>query len=260
VRSSALPGRRPRREGHSLEAKLLPALARSLPVAVPQPRWRVEPGDERLPFGAIGYVWLPGRPLAPERLPPGVAAELGRCLGRLHRFPVEEAERLGVPLAPRPADRLARAAAVAPPALRERLAPDEYRTLGAWWRDVEADRELDRFAPALVHRDLWYAHVLVDGTPARLAGIVDWEAAAIGDPAQDLAVQRYLGEEFATAVLEAYPGAESGLEHRIRRYWELRELSGLVWALEHDDEHELEDALRKLRSGPIVTRGTRGTR
>ena len=73
-----------------------------------------------------------------------------------------------------------------------------------WWDELLADSELTGFTPALRHGDLWYEHVLVAEESGRLTGVLDWEGAALGDPARDLAVQFHLGDDFAEATLAAY--------------------------------------------------------
>ncbi len=70
-------------EGHAREARLLPVLGPRLPVGVPIPRWRVEPGLPSFPFGAMGYRGLAGQPLRPEAGRPRQPA--GRL--RSGRFP-----------------------------------------------------------------------------------------------------------------------------------------------------------------------------
>jgi aminoglycoside phosphotransferase (APT) family kinase protein len=247
-------------KGHEREATLLPALHDRVPLAVPQPRWRVAPGTPGFPYGAIGYPSLPGIGLSPELMArlgvEAVASSLAEFLLALHRFPVEEAKALGLPHADRDPDDLRAFRAGVLPALQDALDPDEYRTVSAWWDRLVADPEIRRFTPALRHGDLWYDHVLVDPASGRLLAVIDWEAAALGDPALDLAVQFHLGEPFAAATLAAY-GAQGGevdpgLRHRVRRLWELREFGGVRAAVELNDRDELEDAIRKLRAGPVL--------
>jgi aminoglycoside 2''-phosphotransferase len=246
--------------GHAREAKLLPVLRDRLPLAVPQPRWYVEPGTPGIAYGAIGYRRLPGTPLSPER-----AEELGKetltrqiaaFLLALHRFPAEEAEALGVPPADRDEDGLRAFRDEVLPPLENALAADEYRIVRAWWDRLLADPEIRRFRPTLRHGDLWYDHLLVDERSGRLLGVVDWEAAALGDPARDFAVQYHLGDEFAEATLAAYAAqggdVDKSLRHRIRRQWELREFGGIRAAVELNDDEEFVDAIRKLKTGPLL--------
>jgi aminoglycoside 2''-phosphotransferase len=83
-----------------IEDRILPELARHLPVRVPLFRFRGRPSlrfDRRF----IGYQKLPGEPGI--RLPfdgvllERIAGPLARVLDALHAFPVESARRAGVP-------------------------------------------------------------------------------------------------------------------------------------------------------------------
>jgi aminoglycoside phosphotransferase (APT) family kinase protein len=233
-----------------------------LTVAVPAPQWRVEPGGEALPFGAIGYRKLSGNPLSRDLLVDSnrIAGDVAEFLASLHRFPVPEAERVGVPRTGTWRETLAVLEAEVLPALRDLVTDDEFRLLERWAGEVADDRDLDQYRPALCHRDLWFENLLVDEDPLRLVGVLDWEAARIGDPAQDLDVHLYLGEAFASSVISAYGSSEPGFQRRVRRFWELREFAGLRWALEQQDTAELEDSLAKLRAGPILGSRHLGTR
>jgi aminoglycoside 2''-phosphotransferase len=246
--------------GHSREMRLLPALREATIVAVPAPEWRVEPGDERLPFGAIGYRKLPGTALTPGHETARIAAEVAGFLTSLHSFPVAEAERLGVPRARSWSETVATLEAQVLPPLRGLVTEEEQRALERWAAEVAEDGELDEFRPTLCHRDLWFENLLVDGDPLRLVGVLDWDGARIGDPAQDLAVQFHLGEAFAGAVIAAYGSPEPAFRRRVARFWELREFAGLQWSLEQKDEAELGDSLAKLRAGPILGPRRPGTR
>jgi aminoglycoside phosphotransferase (APT) family kinase protein len=94
-----------------------------------------------------------------------------------------------------------------------------------------------------------------------VVGVLDWEHAAVGDPASDLARQLHLGEPFLEAVLREYGarGGEHGgaFRHRIRRRWELLELAGVRAAAALGDAAELAETVEKLRRGPILAADTR---
>ena len=245
-------------EGHELEARLLPLLRQWLPVAVPDPHLRAEPGVA-FPFGAIGYRRLAGEPLSPG--PAGarldlIAADLAGFLVTLHGLPLEDAHEAGLPARDRVGDWFAGLCRDVLPVLRERLSAGEYDTVRRWARDFDADEEIDRFAPTVCHGDLWYGNVLVDRAAGRVVGVVDWENAAVGDPASDLARQLHLGEAFAAAVLREYGACgghvDDALRHRIRRRWELLEFAGIRTASALGDEAELAETVAKLRAGPIL--------
>lgn len=248
--------------GYAREARLLPRLQRRLPVAVPEPRWHRGP-CAAFPNGVIGYPLLAGQPLG-DRLPAGadrqrIAADLAAFLVALHRFPVEDAADVALP---GPATEQARLVALRDavlPFLMEALPAAAARHLAEWWDGLLADESLRGYRPALVHGDLWNENILVDPAGTRVTDILDFENAAVSDPARDLATLRHLGPRFATEVLRRYAAAAGGLDarfaHRIQRWWELREFDGLAYALRVDDPVERDDALRKIRNGPLFRSG-----
>jgi aminoglycoside phosphotransferase (APT) family kinase protein len=249
-------------EGHSREVSLLPALRQRLGVAVPEPEWHLDPRPPGLPYGAIGYRKLPGQEPSRERMGPAdsarLAAEMAEVLVALHAFPLEEAKRLGLQEADRDPDgrQFEALCDEVMPVLRERLSPVEFETVICWTEDFRDDGAIDRFRPAVRHGDLWYGNLLVDEATGTLAAVLDWEEAAIGDIASDLARQLHFGEQFFDAVLDAY-GARGGrldahARRRVERRWELLEFAGIRAALLLEDRAELEETVDKLRRGPIL--------
>jgi aminoglycoside phosphotransferase (APT) family kinase protein len=161
----------PRRSGvgEALEAEiaLLPALAPTLTVDVP-----LFEHVSRAPL-FVGYRLIRGEPLVDEDAD-GVRA----FLEALHAFDVA-----GLPV-PRPGwveayrDQCAEFERLVFPLLDKDRRAQAKRLFG----DVET---LVDFEPALLHADLGPAHLLVrDG---RLAGVIDWGDARVGDPALDYA-------------------------------------------------------------------------
>ncbi len=246
-------------EGQAREAALLPALHAWLPVAIPEPRWHAGP-SEHFPFGVIGYAKVPGIPLDPSRLTQanlyGVASALAAFLHALHRFPAADALAAGVPGHDARGVRLEALRADALPSLRCALSRDEYRSVERWWGEILSDPAMALKAPVLCHGDLWYENVLVDDACRTVTGIVDFEAANVGDPAQDFATLRHLGNLATGAVIKAYCALGGRLDatfaHRLQRYWELREFEGIRFAVVHADEDEVADVLRKLRGGAVL--------
>jgi aminoglycoside phosphotransferase (APT) family kinase protein len=149
------------------EVALLPALAPLLPVAVPAFEY-----VSRDPW-LVAYRIIRGEPLVDED-PDGVRA----FLEALHGVDVD-----AVP-APRP-DWLGEYGGHAEE-WRRRVLPlldvDERSRGEALLAETET---LTGFVPALTHSDLGPGHLLVrDG---RLAGVIDWGDARVGDPAVDYA-------------------------------------------------------------------------
>ncbi len=162
-----LPRSAQRAEELAYEVALLPALAAALPVEVP----RLEHVSRRPWF--VVYPLVRGEPLRDED-PEGVRAFLAALHGfdpaglqvrrpdwlELYRSHAEDWRREVLPLLDR--DDRPHAEAL-----------------------LEATETLTGFEPALVHCDLGPSHLLVrDG---RLAGVIDWTDAKIGDPAIDYA-------------------------------------------------------------------------
>jgi aminoglycoside phosphotransferase (APT) family kinase protein len=149
------------------EARLLPALAPALPVEIPS----FTQVSERPAF--VVYRLLRGEPLQDED-PAGVRA----FLDALHSFDTAaldltrpdwlEAWRANVEIF---------RALVLP-----RLDPDERPRAEGLLQETET---LRGFEPALAHCDLGPEHLLV--RRGRLAGVIDWAGAEIGDPAIDYA-------------------------------------------------------------------------
>jgi len=149
------------------EVELLPVLAPLLPVEVPQFEY-----VSREPW-LVAYRLIRGEPLVDED-PDGVR----RFLEALHAVDVD-----GIP-ADRPdwLETYRRQADEFRRVVLPILDPDE-RALG---EELLAEVEtLIGFEPAVTHSDLGPGHLLVrDG---RLAGVIDWGDARIGDPALDYA-------------------------------------------------------------------------
>jgi aminoglycoside phosphotransferase (APT) family kinase protein len=154
-------------EALELEIALLPALAPALPVDVPSFEH-----ISRDPL-YVGYRLIRGEPLVDEDAD-GVRA----FLEALHTFdasglPVERPDWVGAYR-----DKCAEFERVVLPFLDDDGRVQAMRLFG----DVET---LVDFKPALLHADLGAEHLLVrDG---RLAGVIDWGDARLGDPALDYA-------------------------------------------------------------------------
>jgi aminoglycoside phosphotransferase (APT) family kinase protein len=234
--------------GHALERALLPAIAPRLPVPVPSISRFAAPGP-LFPHGAIAYPRLRGSGLQPGEAPAGVARELAEFLLALHAAPVPEVEGAGLPRRRLRAEAEACREAVLG-AAGDLFTAGERGALARWFREVAAEDRLDRYRPVLIHGDPWYEHVLVED--GRLCGVLDFEAAAIGDPAADFAAQSYLGEAFTAAVIRAYAvgGGDLGDDPalRARRYRQLREIAGLAFVLSVGDEAEIPDSVQKVRA------------
>jgi aminoglycoside 2''-phosphotransferase len=238
--------------GHAVEAACLPGLAPMLPVEVPVPVYFRAPGGP-LPCGAIGYLRLAGRQCQPDIATEATGRDLGAFLAVLHR-----ADAGAFPAAPGPDqvwDEWLRLRHETSAVLRRRMTRHENARLSRWWDGFLTDRRMREYKPAIRHGDLWYGNVLM-GPGGAITAVLDWEAMANADPAQDLALTRYLGSAFTAAVLDTYLRRgglyDRDVQHRADRHWELRELTGIPLAAYVGDDEEVEECIGKLRAGPIL--------
>jgi aminoglycoside phosphotransferase (APT) family kinase protein len=217
------PRRRIAIPGVELELELLPKLAPLLPLPVPDPVFRGWPADG-YPWPFFGGELLPGRETCDAELDDDarleIALQLARFLRALHALDLDE---------PLPLDANARAdMTVRVPLAREQLAA--LKRLGAWRAPPLVGRLLDtaeRLAPtklpAVVHGDLHFRHVLVEGR--RVTGVIDWGDLCRSDPAIDLPLLwGFVPPEGRAAFLDAYGPVE---EEQLLR---ARVLAFSVWA------------------------------
>jgi aminoglycoside phosphotransferase (APT) family kinase protein len=217
------PRRRIAIPGVELELELLPKLASLLPLPVPDPVFRGRPADG-YPWRFFGSELLPGRETCDAGVDDDarleIALQLPRFLRALHALDLDE---------PLPLDANARAdMTVRVPLAREQLAALER--LGVWRAPPLVGRLLEtaeRLPPtelrAVVHGDLHFRHVLVEGR--RVTGVIDWGDLCRSDPAIDLPLLwGFVPPEGRAAFLDAYGPVE---EEQLLR---ARVLAFSVWA------------------------------
>ena len=181
----------PRREmavaGTRREIAVLPELAPLLPIPVPDPVFVGEPA-EGFPWPFFGSALLPGRELAEADLDNAARVEVGRALARFLRVLHDAEVDYELPSdANKRADMKTRV-----PKTRGQLA--DLEAAGIWRRPDSVDRLLDDAeqlpdsqVSAVVHGDLHFRQVLVDGN-GRPTGVIDWVDICRSDPAIDLSM------------------------------------------------------------------------
>ncbi|HMI90924.1 MAG TPA: aminoglycoside phosphotransferase family protein [Polyangiales bacterium] len=181
------------------EHEWLPRLAPLLPARVPLPLGKGE-ASEGYPHAWSVVRWIEGEPPAQQVNDPAFARDLAAFVKALHALdasvgPEPGAHNFwrGVPLSARDANMRKRCDWLAdlPDIAAITAAWDSALTLPAWDR-----------APVWIHGDLQRGNLLIrDG---RLAGVLDWSALGVGDPAGDLSVAWSL---FGAAARTAYRAA-----------------------------------------------------
>lgn len=197
----------PRREiavpGLEREINVLPRLAPLLPAPIPVPTHAGRPSD-RYPWPFFGARLLPGLEPAEAELNDADRVALGADLGRFLRA-LHDVE-LDLEL---PHDPLGRAdMAVRVP--RARACLEDVESAGVWKPPSLAGEVLvDALtlsppgAGCVVHGDLHARHALVKN--GRLAAVIDWGDACVGDPSMDLQLAwSLLPPSGRVAFVEAY--------------------------------------------------------
>jgi aminoglycoside phosphotransferase (APT) family kinase protein len=213
------------------EQTWLPRLAAHLPLAIPQPVARGEPG-EGYPYPWSVYRWLEGAPAssAPVADPVALATALASFLVALRRAPAAGGPApgrhnffRGGPLATY-AEETSRALE----ALGDEVAADAVRrtfddALGALWEGP----------PVWVHGDVAAGNLLLrDG---RLAAVIDFGCAAVGDPACDVVIAWTLFSGASREAFRAGLGVDEATWSRGRGWALWKALITLVGDLERGD-------------------------
>lgn len=236
-----LPRTAPGAEDLLKEARWLPHLAPGLPAPVPKVEFVGEPSQL---FGRPWTVvrWLDGTPPGQldARRQRRLAGDLGEFVAALHRIDTagqpHGAEawwyRCGDPVT----DEVDGWVAEAAPACSDVFRPEAV---------AEAWRRLRRVGPSTrhcwVHTDLSSENVLVhdDGS---LAGVVDFGAMGVGDPAVDLAYAWSLFDPPAREVFREASGADDDMWARARAWAFVG--PGLVTFRDH--RHTMPDRTRRM--------------
>jgi len=162
------------------EHRWLPRLAPLLPLAIPVPLARGEPG-EGYPWHWSVYRWLEGENATIDRVddPRQAATDLARFVAALQRIDPNcgPPARRGVPLATR--DALTRDAI----ASSQRMLDTDAVT-AAWEAALEAPGW--RGPPVWIHGDLQSGNLLAQH--GRITAVIDFGGLGVGDPACDLMV------------------------------------------------------------------------
>lgn len=257
------------------EILLLPGLAPALPLPIPQFDfvWQGGPEYEGV---FVGYPKLPGLPLLPEdwallsRPKDGETAQtapppcqLGEFLTSLHRFPISRAIALGISDGNGASWREEYRTLLE--TVQRRVLPllDEPArdNLSRVWREFVDDPANFQFPPALIHRDLSGEHILAeqrarcscdlfDSGQKRITGIIDWEDAAIGDPAFDFTGLLDYGPEFVQEVLAGYRGPHDGsMLNRARFYCSIGPCYEVLYGLDCALPQHIAAGLKRLSDG-----------
>ncbi|MBK9123887.1 MAG: phosphotransferase [Chloroflexi bacterium] len=196
------------------ELALLKALyGAGLPV--PEPLALDTSGD-MLPSPYLIQSYIDGETIAAPRDPLTTATTMSATLAQIH---CADIPRAAVPFLEHYPDRIRRHVQHTPGELAHLV--DAERVLAvvrADWSRPARNRE------TILHGDYWIGNLIWEGD--QLAGVVDWEDAAFGDPLADLAIARLellwaFGDDALRAFTKVYAAEMSGLDTTDLPYWDL---------------------------------------
>jgi aminoglycoside phosphotransferase (APT) family kinase protein len=185
------------------ELAILPKLAPLVPLPVPRPAFVGTPADG-YPWPFFGAELIPGVEAGVAELDDDarlqIALELAGFLRALHAVELDEP----LPLDPNGRTDMPKRAGLAREELRE------LEQLGLWTAPpellgflAEAERLPPPEAEAVVHGDLHFRHLLVQGAAA--SGVIDWGDVCRADPAVDLPLYwSFVPPEGRAPFLDAY--------------------------------------------------------
>lgn len=208
----------------------------------------LEGGAGEVPFLVLDRI--PGEPLdgaalRDPRMADVVAAQFAALLAGLRRAGADGRVRAALPREPE--DRWRRFGDGVRAELFRFMSDDGRRRAE---RELAAVEGLPQVGRAVVHGDLGAENVLWewrDGLP-RLAGVLDWDDVALGDPAEDLAaLAAGHGDDLLGRVLALGPDQEEGLAARIAAVRATFALQQALAAVRDGDEEELADGLSGYR-------------
>jgi aminoglycoside phosphotransferase (APT) family kinase protein len=195
------------------QVRLLGSLRGRLPSAIPDPQFISE-----APL-CMGYRRIDGIPA--NRAAEGEWPEqLGTFLRRLHA--IDPAEAGLPPGLPGDWRKLNRAIIQE---FQDRVVPlltrDERRSAETLFAAFVEDHTFSSFSPVVVHRDLGPEHILVT-SDGRLAGVIDWGDAQLGDPAIDFSWLLFGSPAKGERALSAYgETSNQGFRRRALFYHQL---------------------------------------
>ncbi|WP_349728626.1 phosphotransferase [Peribacillus frigoritolerans] len=221
-----------------VENQLLPSIAGTFPLAIPEPIFFGKPST-LYPYPFTGYKMVKGHlPVAGSVANKAESAKrFAHFLKALHSFPVERAMRLGV----QPDGMMRLDVSYRKKSLMEnvsnllklgffeqaRAVKDFVETLGEW--DVQ-------HPVSLVHGDIHIRNVILDDEGV-LAGIIDWGDVHVGNPAIDFSfLYSYFPKEVRRVFFDIYGEIEKETESlaRFRAIYMLVTL--LVYGIDRHDE------------------------
>lgn len=186
-----------------------------------------------------------GTRLSSIKDPRAALPSLAAALAAIHNLPTSIVTRNVIPTTTS-LDSLRDAAGIIDRAHQTAKVPSAL--LDRWDAAIE-DAEMWQFTPTIIHGDLDFESVLVDG--AHVSGIINWSAARVADPADDLRkIFERMPADVAADFMSSYsaerPTNDRRLAHRARFGAELNIANWLIHGADTNDDGIVSDAVGML--------------
>jgi aminoglycoside 2''-phosphotransferase len=175
-----------------MELALLPELAPTLPLPIPQYSHIARTPSRAFPRVFAGYPLLTGQPLT-DYIPaiwdtPWWAPAVGAFVTALHRFPVARARQLCVPggTAEEWRSRYQNLYRGVQEKVYPLVTPRQQAAIRRYFVDFLDNPRHFEWEPVLLHHDIYSGHILLDVDTQKVTGIIDFSDCDIGDPAVDV--------------------------------------------------------------------------
>jgi aminoglycoside 2''-phosphotransferase len=232
------PRSRQRQRSLRDEIRLLDYLRPLVNISIPDYRYVAADGS----FG--GYPLIEGRPLSAWRYRAVIsrqgrafiAGQLGVFLKHLHSIPQAIVESFNVPRRS-PRDTFDLLLDTCETELYRHLTTEDIRMIEQFGPAFLHAHSLP-YSPCLNHRDLSHTNVLIDSTCESIAGIIDFGARAIGDPALDFRQLFDFGPTTVERVYESYESGDATFLYRAFQYFRWEKLRRLLYAVQSRLEGE----------------------
>lgn len=236
-----------------IEMALLPQLAPSLTLSIPQFTFNGRRPDNGWPF--VGYPMIVGPSLKqvnwaklPQIVQREVAQAIAQFLLEMQRFPLAAAQACGVKT-----QDFQQSYADLWQEMGEQLRPyltvSEWELLGRLFDNYLGDGENFTHEPCLLHADIWSDHIICDANSFSVKGIIDFGDVVIGDPAYELAfLWGEYGSELVEQILEfmeMHPTER--LWAKLKLFWIANMAEDALYGLELEDEGLFERSFGDMR-------------
>ena len=224
------------------ETAILSGIRDRITLAIPDPIYH-NLGTSTVGEAFIGYPIIPGRPLwrdlfhtikDPDVLET-LARDLATFLRQLHSIPVDEVIPVDLLLEDGPdrwADMYRRIRSKLFPYMR----PDARALVADHFESYLGNPQAYAFEPVLRHGDFGTGNLIYDPEHRRMAGVIDFGAAGLGDGATDMAgLLASFGETFLARCARHYPAIKAAYR-RIHFYYGTFALQEALCGLENGDE------------------------